>query len=151
MSTGTFETPAKKVVRKYFERESLDLTFKATVDLKEGQEVVISGDNEVTKRTTGTKLPIGIVKVGALAGDPVTVQTFFVSTVQAIAYGAGLNHGATVKPNGDMDADGIRPRYVIVADGDYCSAITITGAISGGEVRLGILRSPVLCANESVS
>lgn len=149
MSTGTIKNAFKTIV-KFFERESLDLTFKTTVDVTEGQEVVMSNTNEVTKRTTGTKLPIGTVKVPGLAGENITVQTVFAKTVQAIAYGAGLNHGATVKPNGTVDSDG-RPQYIIVADGDYCMGVVLSGADSGGEIRVGILRSPVLCANESVS
>lgn len=148
-STGTIQSAFKTIV-KFFERESLDLTFKGTVDLTDGQEVVMNGANEVTIRTTGTKLPIGTVKGKGFAGYPVTVQTFFQKTVQGIAFGAGLNHGATVKPNGTVDSLG-RPQYVIVVDGDYCAGIVISGAVSGGEVRIGILRSPVLCANESVS
>lgn len=148
--TGTIHS-ALKVIRKYFERESLDMPFQAGTDLKEGQEVYISGNNIVSKRTSGTKLPIGIVKVGALTGELATIQTFFQSTVQGIAFGAELNHGATVKQNGDLDADTRRPRYIIVADGDYCAGVVISGAVSGGEIRVGVLRSPVLCANESVS
>lgn len=149
MSTGTIKSAFKTIV-KYFERESLDLTFTATVDMVDGQEVVMSNAGEVTVRTTGTKLPVGTVKGKGFAAGKVTISSFFQKTVQGIAFGAGLNHGATVKPNGTVDSLG-RPQYVIVADGDYCAGIVLSGAVTGGEIRVGIFRSPLLCANESVS
>lgn len=141
MATESIKS-ANKTIRRYFNEESLALTCIAAGDLYEGQEVKITADQTVNKRTVGTEFPIGYVKVGATSGNEVTVVVNASSDLTAKAIGGTLSAGAFVKPNGNISTDGV-PEYVATASGDYANAIVLTGGAANAEIRLLLLNTPV--------
>jgi hypothetical protein len=120
--------------------DNLCLSFDASVALKEGEEVRLTADKTVGKRT-GTQFPVGVVVVGANVNEKVTVSTPFSNTMQATAKGATLNAGDFVKPNGIIGTNGL-PEYVAVVTGDFTQAIVLKGGAVDSRLELGILRSP---------
>lgn len=143
MSTGSIQN-ASKTISRYYETYLLYLTLtNGQVDkLINGQEVYISGNNSVTKRTTGTQFPIGVVSVGSVDHrTTVTVSTCLQRDLYCTAKGGTLAAGTFVKPNGNIAADGT-PEYVATIAGDYASGIVLAGGAVDTEIRVGILRSP---------
>ncbi len=105
-----------------------------------GQEVYISADLSVSKRT-GAQFPAGVVTVGGADGKYVSVYTPFSRTIQAHSKGGTINFGTFVKPNGTVNADGM-PEYVAAVAGDYASALVIDGGNVDTEIMIGILTAP---------
>lgn len=136
---------ASKTLFKHEEQGLVFLTLLNTsgAELKVGQEVNIeSGLNlSVEKRDAGTDFPLGVVTVGGVDGDQVTIATCLQRTCLAVAKGGTLNAGANVKPNGTYNAAGM-PEYVATSAGDYVSAIVLSGGAVDTEIIVGILRSP---------
>lgn len=143
MSTETLGGTRPVVVRPQHETEHLPISFinDSGADLKEGMEVILKTDGTLDKRDAGTEYPIGIVEKGGADGERVTVGTAFQTTVNAVASG-NLNAGVFVKPTGVVTAAG-RPTYIVVADGDYASAIVLAGANDTLPILIGILRTPI--------
>jgi len=139
--------PASVTISKHAEPTGVILTltnaFAGT--LFQGQEVIMSANLSVTKRTTGTQLPIGVVTVGKGTGERVSVFTAFQRTVKGIAKGGTIAAGATVKPNGNWNtaivAEGL-PEYTATAAGDYVSGVVISGGAVDTVIEIGILRTP---------
>ena len=143
MSTGTIQTK-QKTLSPFIQPGLLALNFVVKAgenDLKEGQEVFVSGDNEVSERDGGTEYPIGVLKQDAIAGEDVSVEVALSRDMKAIGSGV-LAAGAFVKPTGVVNADGL-PQYVAVAAAlDFVSAIVLVGAGDAEEIRIGILKAP---------
>jgi len=109
--------------------------------LQEGQEVFISGDNEVDKRVDGTTFPIGTVFQKALTGETVVVCLQKPGILEiGKAIGGAITAGAPVVPNGSavLDADGnlLSVGYVLAVSGDNYMAIAQTGAAENGTFRV---------------
>lgn len=143
MSTGTIQTK-QKTLSPFIQPGLLALNFVIAggePDLKEGQEVFVSGDNEVSERDLGTEYPIGVLKQDAVAGEDVSVEVNLSRDMKAIASGV-LAAGAFVKPTGVVSADGL-PTYIAVATNlDFNSAIVLVGGANTAEIRIGILKAP---------
>lgn len=156
MATETSMTKSL-TLSKHAEREAVFLTLlNATgAALVAGQEVYISANLTVVKRSTGAQFPIGVVTVGGADAENVTVHTVFQRTLKAHAKGGTINFGTFVKPNGTVNADGC-PEYVAAAVpslsggtntsvvGDYCSAIVLSGGAVDTIIELGVFRTPVI-------
>lgn len=143
MSTGSIQSPSKTITR-FYETYALFLTLTngSGGDLVSGQEVYISANNAVSKRTLGTQFPIGTVTVGKKPDiATVAVATVFQRDILGIANGGTLNAGSFVRQNGTVTATG-QPQYVACAAGDYAMGIVLSGGTAGSEVRVGVLRSP---------
>lgn len=121
--------------------DNLCLNFDASVALKEGEEVRLTADKTVGKRT-GSQFPVGVVVVGANVNEKATISTCFSNTMQATAKGATLNVGDFVKPNGTIGTNGL-PEYVAVTTGDFTQAIVLKGGVIDARIEIGILRSPL--------
>jgi hypothetical protein len=140
MSTESIINPSKTLT-KHYESYGVFMTLTAGGGtLQENQQVYISGNNTVAKRTLGTQFPIGVITKGGLVGDKVTVQSNILRDSLAKAIGGALAAGAFVKPNGNVDATTGVPEYVAAAAGDYANAIVIGGAAQNAEIRILILR-----------
>jgi len=141
--TGTIQTK-QKTLSPFMQPGLLALNFAIAAgedDLKEGQEVFMSGDNEVSERDSGTDYPIGVLKQDAVAGEDVSVEVNLSRDMKAIASGA-IAAGVFVKPTGTVDAEGL-PQYVAVAAADFVSAIVLVGGGDTDVLRIGILKSPL--------
>jgi hypothetical protein len=119
----------------------ITFTNSSGATLNAGQEVILENDLTVDKRSVGTTFPIGVVDVGGVDGDKVTVHTCFARTLKAVAKGGTINVGTFVKPNGTWNALGL-PEYVAVANGDYASAIVIDGGAVDTVIELGVFQTP---------
>lgn len=141
--TGSIHN-ASKTICKYHETGSVDLTLLADSDLKYGQEVYLSGNNKVEKRTTSAQFPIGVVVTPGLDTKNVTVATIFQRTIQALnTEGGNLVAGDFVYHDGSVDANGLPGYAKADTDGDIVSGIVISGGADDTEVRVGLLRVPV--------
>lgn len=139
---ATVQNPSKTLHR-YAENYSLDLTLRngeATESIQQGQLVYLSGDNSVSRVTTGAQYPIGIMKTGAIATEIGAVRTNLLCDVQAVAM-ATMAAGAFVRPNGNLNADGL-PEVVATTAGDNTQMIVIAGGAIGTVIRVGVLRTP---------
>lgn len=143
-STGSVMA-ASKTLSKHQESypSFLTLTNASGGELKVGQEVNIKASTNlsVEKRDAGADFPCGIVSVGGLDGERVTILTTFHSTLKAIAKGGSLVAGVFVKPNGTYNAAGM-PEYIVAVDGDFVSGQVISGNLVDGEIEIGMLRAP---------
>lgn len=124
------------------EKEGLILTLSAGANLKVGQEVRISGNNQVNTRI-GTQYPIGVAQSTVASGENVDVRVNLAQDLRAIAIGGTLTAGQFVKPNGTFSSEGL-PQYVATATGDFAIGIVISGGVANSEIRVGILKAPVL-------
>ena len=155
--TGSVQSASKTVTRQPEASEgcTLTLTNGSGAALKQGQEVFISGNMAVNKRSTGAQFPVGIVTVGGDDAQPIAVFTCFQRTVRAVAKGGTLSAGTFVKPNGTYNSVGL-PEYVAATEptlsngtttsvlGDYVSGIVISGGNVDTEIQIGIFRTPIL-------
>lgn len=136
---GTFNTTTPVVFAQKAE-DNLCLSFDASVALKEGEEVRISANKTIAKRT-GTQFPIGVVVVGANQNEKASVSTCFSNVIQGTAKGGTLNAGDFVKPNGNIGTNGL-PEYVVAVANDFTQAVVLKGGALDSQLELGILRSP---------
>lgn len=143
MSTESIKAPSKTLC-KHYESYGVFMTLIAGNTIQQGQEVYISGNNTVSKRTGGTQFPIGVVTEGGLVNEKVTIHMNIMRDSLGKAIGGALAAGALVKPNGNVDADTGIPEFVAVAAGDYCNAIVLSGAAQNAEIRVAILRSTII-------
>lgn len=142
MSTESIQSASKTVSRhKETYGVFLTLTNGSGGVLNAGQEVFISGNLTVNKRSTGAQQSIGVVDVGAADAQRVTVHTAFQRTLKAIAKGGGLNAGDRVKPNGVWNAAGL-PEYVVCVATDMISGVVLKGGVLDAEIEIGIFRTP---------
>lgn len=155
MSSETSMT-ASKTLHRHEEQGLLFLTLTNSdgATLKVGQEVVLENNLTVQKRSAGSEFPIGVVTVGGIDGDLVTVATCFQRTTLAIAKGGTINVNTFVKPNGTVQASGI-PEYVAAVApiysngtttsvlGDYASGIVLRGGNVDTEIVVGLFRQPI--------
>jgi len=136
--TGTFENVVSIGLR------TADYQTFKTADsaLVAGQEVYISGDKTVAKRTSTTQLAIGIL-VSAPDNDLlVNVRTtLFRDSFQATAKGGALAAGALVRQDGTVDSNG-KPNYIATTTGHVASAIVLSGGAENAEITVGVLHSP---------
>ncbi len=143
--TETSMTKALTLSRQ-IEKFMVYLTFLngSGAELKAGQEVFISANMTVNKRTTGAQFPIGVVSIGGADAENVTVACCIQRSLKAHAKGGTLAAGVFVKPNGTYNADGT-PEYIAAAPalGDYVSAIVLSGGAVDTTLELGILRTPI--------
>ena len=141
MTTGTVQN-ASVTLSKHKETKQVNLTLTNAegAEIFHGQEVKVSGDLGVALRKVGTEIPIGVVSVGGLDTEEVTISTSFERTLKVIATGGTLTAGGEVKPNGVRTLT--VPQYVVAATADKVSAIVLKGATVGLEALVGILRSP---------
>ena len=135
MSTGTVQGRAT-TLSKLYNRGDVRLSVAngegtAVVD---GQEVYISGDDEVSLRDLGTDYPLGVVETGGDDGELVTVHANVQRTLVATAKGGALTAGAFVKPNGTV-TNGI-PEYVVAVTGDFAIAQVLRGGLVDTNVVL---------------
>lgn len=143
MATGTIQTK-NKTRRKYITDVGvlvLPMTnAESSATLEEGQEVYIFGNNSVKKRTSGATFCLGEVVVGGEAGAMVSVQVRGKHTLDCVAIGGAFTAGDFVKPNGNINANGL-PEYIASNTDDYVSAVVIYGATENGTARLLLLDS----------
>lgn len=125
------------------EESSLDLGFTngSGAALVEGQEVYIKSDGNVAKRTTGTQVPLGIVKVGAADGARVVVRTNFMARVECVAGSGGLTTGGEAIPTGVVDGNG-RYTYIAPSSGDFVAGLVCAGGSATATCYVGLLRAP---------
>ncbi len=145
MATESIKSPSKTLT-KHYESYGVNMTLIASGAIAQNQEVYISANNTVAKRTTGVQIPIGIATVGGADGDKIAVQSNVLRDSLGIATGGTLAAGALVKQNGTVNADGI-PQYVAGAVGDYLSAIVLQGGAANAEIRVLHLRGPIYRAS----
>lgn len=137
--TETFKQSNKTIIH-----ECGEITLQTAQVLEVGQEVYLSGNNTVSKRTTGTQFPIGTVSTPSRTGDTnVVVKTVLERVIQGIAIGGTLSAGAFVKPNGNVSTADQLPEYVAAASGDFAGAILMKGGAANAIIEVGILESPV--------
>jgi hypothetical protein len=140
--TGTFETPTNKTI--VFLGNII--TFTTAEVLEIGQEVYISGNKAVAKRTTGAQFPIGIVETPSTeANQVVAIKTGFSRVIQGVAIGGTIAAGALVRPNGVLSTDDL-PQYVATTTGNLATAIVLKGGSANAVIEIGILDSPVTVA-----
>lgn len=139
MSTESIKNPSKTLT-KHYESYGVFPSMIAGNAIGVNQEVYISGNNTVSKRTTGTQFPIGVCTKGGTTGELITVQANIMRDSLGIAKGGTINAGAFVKPNGNVNADGI-PEFVAAATGDFANAIVLAGGNVDTEIKVLILRS----------
>ena len=139
MSTGTIQPPSI-VVLPDIRHDALQLGFTndSGGDLTQGMQVTLKADGTVDKLDAGTEKPLGIVIVGAVDGERVTVRTFFTATVKGIIKGGNIDAGVYVVPNGVTESDG-RPQYIAAVLNDYTVGIVIVGGLEDAEIHIGIL------------
>lgn len=145
MSNSSTIQSKNPTVRTFFVKELLAYNLfngESSEALKEGQEVYISGNLTVKKRTSGAQFPIGYVKVGNDAAGKMSVVVNASSDLQVIASGT-LTPGRLVKPTGVISSDGV-PTYVHAADGDYACGIVIQGGATTTQCVILLLHAPTL-------
>ncbi len=139
MATETFKVANKTIVH-----ENEYVTFQTSQVLEVGQEVYISANRTVSKRTAGTQVPIGTVSTPSRTGDTNTVvKTFFSRVIQGIAKGGTIAAGTFLKPNGNVSAADQLPEYVAAAANDYASAVVINGGAVDSIIEIGVFESLV--------
>ncbi len=145
MSTESIQNPSK-TLHKYYESYGVNLNAtngEATDTLTQGQAVYISGNGAVKAKKLGTQFPIGIVNVGALAGNQLSFKANVLCSSLAIATGANMAAGALVRYNGVKDENGI-PQVVGADAGEYADAIVWVGGAAAAEITILVLRAPVI-------
>lgn len=139
MSTGTIQDPSVLVIQnRRIEALQPSFTNDSGSDLTQGQEVTLKADGTVDVRDAGTEKPLGVVIVGAVDGERVTVRTFFTLEMNVVATGGNIDAGTYVVPNGSKDSEG-RPQYVAASLDDYTCALVINGALQDAVMKIGIL------------
>lgn len=139
MSTESIQNPSK-TLSKHYESYGVFPSIIAGATIGVNQEVYISANNTVTKRSVGTQFPIGICTKGGVVGELVTIQANILRDTLGIAKGGTINAGVFVKPNGNVNANGI-PEFVAAVAGDYANAIVLAGGAVDTEIKVWILRS----------
>lgn len=148
---------ASKTIFRQPETEGCILTFtnNASAALNVGQEVFVSGNMLVNKRTTAAQFPIGVITQGGADTEKVSVFTCFQRTIRAVAKGGTINAGAFVIPNGTYNAVGL-PEYVAATGpvisngvttsvlGDYASGVVLKGGNVDTEIEIGFFRMPII-------
>lgn len=145
MSNSSTIQPANPSIRKQLIKELIAQTLlngESVNTLTEGQEVYISGNSTVKARSSGSQYPIGVVKVGAVAGEKLSVVINAQCDVAGIAIGGTLNAGQFVKPNGVKDANDL-PQYVAAHDGEYAMGIVLEGGAVNSQIKVLVLFAPV--------
>ena len=139
-----FVTNSPRPVGNVIYNSGENITFIAGEAMVEGLTVALSADDTVTiLATASTRVPIGVVKVGAVAaGDYVTVDTFFKSIHNGVASGGTLAFGATVKAVGTTATTDELSNYASVSTG-FCTAIVINGGAAGETIKVGIFEAPI--------
>ena len=139
-------TTRPKTLFKHFDNSAkvVSLVNGSGAEMVPGMEVYLSNDGEVTYRTTGTQVPIGIITVGgATAGEMVTVQIYGKGWVTAIAKGGTLAEGDLVRQDGTTSTNGL-PGYVVVATaGHWVTGIVVFGNTIGLECQVMVLDTPI--------
>ena len=137
--TGTIQG-RQTTISKFFDNGGirLSMTNGEGAEIKNGSEVSISGDNEVELRDTATDRPLGIVEIGGLDGEKVTVHIFGQRTLKVVAKSGAFVAGDLVKYTGTQDADGV-PEYTAAATGNLIVAHVIVGALEDAVAEVVIL------------
>lgn len=102
-----------------------------------GQELYVSADNTVNKRTDGSQYMVGVAQYKGLEGGAVVVGVAKRQTVVCgVIKGGAVTAGLPVIPNGNvvLDANGEQTgiEYVVAASGDKAYAVAKTGALVNG-------------------
>lgn len=139
MSTGTIQGRGT-TLSKHKDKAGIRLTMNngEGAEMKNGSEVTLTGDNEVSLRSTATDLPFGICEVGADDGEKVTVHVFGQRTLNCVATGAAFTAGQLVKFVGTHNTEGV-PNYVASVSGDKVNAVVLKGAVQDAVSELVIL------------
>lgn len=112
--------------------------------IEAGREVYLSNDGTVSYRTTGVQVPIGVVTVGNVANELVSVLVYGKGWIAGTAKGGTLNEGDLVRQDGTVDATNGTPNYIVVATaGHFVTGIVIEGAAAGGNIQVLSLDSPI--------
>lgn len=157
MTTGSIQS-ASVTLSKHQEKFCLflSLTNDEGGALLHGDIVYAKGNLTVAKFDDGvkaTKVPIGIVSVGAADGLRVTVASYFNRTLKAHNNnGDAMSAGDVVRPVGTYQSDG-RPNYKKATADDYGATTEVLGdwgtgiVLSGGnndtEILVGLTRQPI--------
>ena len=158
MTTGTVQS-ASVTLSKHRETKlvTLTLTNGEGAELFHGQEVSLTGNLEVSKRDVAAQKSIGVVSIGGLDGEEVSIATAFQRTLKVIAKGGTLTAGDQVLPDGTRDANGL-PGYAVsaptaltaedaaVVDATY--GTEESGVINNIRTRLGELEARIVAPDE---
>ncbi len=144
MGTESIQNPSKTLHRNY---ESYGVFLNCingedTDALQQGQAVYISGNKSVKAKKLGSQKSIGVVQVGAIAGDKCSVRGNVLCSSLAKATGGALAAGALCRYNGDLDADGI-PKVVAVLEDEWADGIVWSGGAEDAEITIFFLRAPI--------
>jgi Uncharacterized conserved protein (DUF2190) len=140
--TGQFESTPNPEVIMYDGITPIKLGFTATSAITKGDEVVISGNMTVDKRTGATQRPIGFADNTAASGQKVTIRLFGLNVFKG-KLAANLSANAFVRQNGTaVNADGTN-NYAAAANTNYATGILLEGGSTGDNVKIAII-SPVL-------
>ena len=144
MTTGTVLSPSI-TLSKHKEDYTVNLTLTngEGAELFHGQEVHVTGNLEVSKRDVATQKSIGVVSIGGVDGERVTIATSFQRTLKVIAIGGTLTADDQVVPDGSRDSSG-RPGYKAAVTTNYVSGIVLSGNTVGLEALIGVVRTPYL-------
>ena len=144
MSTGTIQGRGT-TLSKNFNQAGIRLSMNngEGSEIKDGSEVTLTGDNEVSLRDTATDVPFGIVEVGGLDGEKVTVHVHAQRTLKVIATGGVFAANDLVKFVGTHDANGV-PNYVAAATSDLIVGRVIKGSAQDAVAEIVIMNQYVV-------
>lgn len=136
--TGQFESTPNPKVMVYDGQTPIKLGLTATSAIAEGDEVVISGNMSVAKKTAGTQRIIGYAEIGAAIGQKATIhiiaQNIFVGKLAS-----NRTAGNLVTQDGTaVNADGTN-NYKLSAQADYATGILLEGGSTGANVRIAVI------------
>ena len=134
MATESIKAPLQ-IAYAFADESGLHVPFlnEGATTIYPGQEVFISGDQAVTKRTTGATLPIGVCTIKAATNTETQVGLAKTGILQyAKAIGSAVTAGVPLKPNGNvvLDADGnvTAIEYVLAVSGDVYMTVATADA-----------------------
>lgn len=139
MSTGTIQTPSKTIF-KTSNGSAIRQTFTADGDLVQGQAVKLTGNGIVAVVENDTDKSVGVVEVGGLDGEKITVlvTAYVADQLVANASGGSIAAGTLVKFKGTLNADNISEVDACV-EGDMAQGIVLSGGADEAEMRIGVL------------
>lgn len=136
MSTGTVQN-ASKTLYKNIQTGAIRQTFTADADLVAGDSVKVSGNGLVDK-AGATDLAVGVVLVGGLDGETVTVLvSAYVADALCVATGGAITAGSLVTFTGSA-TNGV-PNVAEAVAGDVVKGIVLSGGNTNTEIRVGIV------------
>lgn len=145
--TGSLENNKESVFR-HLPPGLIYIKFTAGSDLKEGEEVYISGDMTVSGRSGNkTEILLGHSVEDIASGEDVNIAVLWSGAIAEAVAGAAITAGQLLTQDvpANFNTKG-KPQYLVAGAGEYAAAIALEGGAANDRINVAFLPMPFLVA-----